>query len=120
MHELSIAQSIVDIIRQYVSDAQEPDVRAVRIRVGQMSGVVADSLEFCFGAIVQGTSLSGASLGIEETPLQSKCIGCGETFAVEGTSFQCPKCGSGEVQVISGTELQVVEIELMERQAGVI
>ena len=120
MHELSIAQSIVDIIRQYVPDTQEPDVRLVRVRVGQMSGVVADSLDFCFGAIIQGTSLCEARLDIEETPLQSNCTVCGDTFAVEGASFQCPKCGSGDIRVISGTELQVVEIELSERQAGAI
>jgi len=120
MHELSIAQNIVDIIRQYVPDTQGPDVRLVRIKVGRMSGVVADSLDFCFGAIVHGTALSEARLDIEETPLESHCGGCGNTFAVEGACFQCPKCGSGEIQVVSGTELQVVEIELSDRQAGVL
>ncbi len=118
MHELSIAQNIVDIIRQYVPDDQAEDVRLVKIRVGQMAGVVPDSLEFCFGAIVTDTTLGKARLDIEETPLQSQCKICHEVFAVEQAAFICPHCGSGETKVISGTELQVVEIELCDRQAG--
>ncbi len=120
MHELSIAQGIVDIIGQYVPEDQITDVRLVKVRVGQMAGVVADSLDFCFGAIVNGTSLSGARLGIEETPVRARCAGCSESFAVEDTSFRCPACGGSEVDILSGTELQVVEIELADRQAGVV
>lgn len=120
MHELSIAQGIVDIIGQYVPAAQAADVRLVKVRVGQMAGVVPDSLDFCFGAIVDGTPLGRARLHIEETPIRSQCSACGEDFAVEGAAFVCPSCGSGDVNVISGTELQVVEIELSDQQAGAV
>jgi hydrogenase nickel incorporation protein HypA/HybF len=120
MHELSIAQGIVDIIRQYVPEEQAADVRRVRIRVGQMAGIVPDSLDFCFGAIVNGTPMEEARLDIEETPVRSQCAGCGEAFAVEGAAFLCPFCGSREIKIISGTELQVIEIELSDRQAGAV
>ena len=119
MHELSIAQGIVEIIGQYVPVDQAPEVRLVKVRVGQMSGVVPDSLDFCFEAIVNGTPLSRARLNIEETPVQSRCNDCGRDFAVEGAVFLCPGCGSGDVKIISGTELQVVEIELSEQPSGV-
>jgi hydrogenase nickel incorporation protein HypA/HybF len=120
MHELSIAQSIVDIIRQYVPKDQEEDVRLVKIRVGPLAGVVPDSLDFCFGAIVTDTQLSKTRLNIEETRLQSRCLDCNEVFDVAGASFICPRCAGGEIKVVSGTELQVVEIELSDRQAGTI
>ncbi|MBZ5496754.1 MAG: hydrogenase maturation nickel metallochaperone HypA [Acidobacteriia bacterium] len=120
MHELSIAQGIVDIIGQYVPEDQAPEVRLVKVRVGRLAGVVPDSLDFCFGAIVSGTSLGLARLAIEETPIQSRCTGCGEIFAVEGAAFLCPGCGSAEIKIISGTELQVVEIELLDRQAETV
>jgi hydrogenase nickel incorporation protein HypA/HybF len=120
MHELSIAQGIVDIIRQYVPEEQTADVRRVRIRVGQMAGIVPDSLDFCFGAIVNGTPMGEARLDIEETPVRSQCGGCGEAFTVEGAAFLCPFCGSREIKIISGTELQVIEIELSDRQAGAV
>jgi hydrogenase nickel incorporation protein HypA/HybF len=116
MHELSIAQNIVDIIGQYVSPAQAPAVRLVKVRIGPLAGIVADSLDFCFGAIVGGTPLGNARLDIEQTPVQSQCTACGETFVVEGAAFFCPGCGSADVKLVSGTELQVVEIELADRQ----
>ncbi len=119
MHELSIAQSIVDIIQQYVPEDQSQDVRLVKVRVGQLAGVVPDSLDFCFGAIVKDTPLGNARLDIEEVPLESQCKVCHGLFAVEGACFVCPYCGSGEIKVISGTELQVVEIEVSEPQPGV-
>jgi hydrogenase nickel incorporation protein HypA/HybF len=118
MHELSIAQSIVDIIRQYVPEDQIHLARGVKVRVGQMAGIVPDSLEFCFGAIVNETALHRARLDIEETPLQSQCKDCRQIFTVEGAAFLCPGCGSRELQILSGTELQVIEIELSDPQAG--
>jgi hydrogenase nickel incorporation protein HypA/HybF len=117
MHELSIAQNIVDIIGQYVTPVQAPDVRLVKIRIGPLAGIVADSLDFCFGAIVGGTPFENARLDIEQTPVESRCVACGEVFTVEGAAYLCPGCGSAEVRLISGTELQVVEIELADRHA---
>jgi len=117
MHELSIAQNIVDIIGQYVPAERSGDVRLVRIRVGPLAGIVADSLDFCFGAIVGGTQFENARLDIEQTPVQSRCTACNLVFAVEGAAFLCPGCGSADLALISGTELQVVEIELSDPQA---
>jgi hydrogenase nickel incorporation protein HypA/HybF len=118
MHELSIAQSVVDIVRQYVPEDRLPLVRHVKIKVGKMAGVVPDSLEFCFAAIVNETPLHRAELDIEETPLQSECKECNQVFAVEGSDFHCPGCGGRDLRVVSGTELHVVEIELADPQAG--
>ncbi len=62
MHELSIAQNIVDIVQQYVPGEAMGDVRFVRVRVGGLSGIVPESLEFSFSAIVAGTPLGSARL----------------------------------------------------------
>jgi hydrogenase nickel incorporation protein HypA/HybF len=120
MHELSIAQGILDIVRQYVPEEQAADIRRIRIRVGQMAGIVPDSLDFCFGAMVNGTAMAEARLDIEEIPVRSRCAGCGEIFSLEGAAFFCPFCNSREIKIISGTELQVVDIELSEEQAGAV
>jgi hydrogenase nickel incorporation protein HypA/HybF len=112
MHEMSIAQNIVDIIGQYVPEEQADAVRLLRVRVGRMAGIVPDSLDFCFSAIVGGTPLGRARLDFEEVEVRSRCGSCGAVFFVEGAQFLCPQCGSADVKLISGTELQVVEIEV--------
>lgn len=112
MHELSIAQNILEIIQQSVSQDELVDVRVVRLKVGTLSGVVADSLDFCFSAIAAETPLAKARLDIEQIPFTVHCNSCQKT-SVNGLGFVvCPECGSVETNVISGRELQVAEIEL--------
>jgi hydrogenase nickel incorporation protein HypA/HybF len=65
MHELSVAQGILDLVRRHVPDDQAGAVRAVTVRLGALSGVVAESLDFCFGAIVTGTPYARATLSFE-------------------------------------------------------
>lgn len=112
MHELSIAQSIVDIVQQTASSNGAGKVRTIRLKIGELSGVVIDSLEFCITAITAGTDLEGVRLDIENIPLRAQCRKCDQSFAVENNNFFCTRCGSGECTVVSGRELQVTEIEL--------
>lgn len=112
MHELSIAQSIYDIVTHHVPPEQRHTVKSVRLLVGELSGVLPESLSFCFGAITSGTPLEGARLTITPVPLEAACRGCHRRFAVAELRFQCPGCGRTDVEVLSGKELQVAEIEL--------
>jgi len=114
MHELSIAQNIIEIVQQYVPGAAMADVRSVRVRVGRLSGVVADSLEFSFSAIVAGTALGSARLNIEHVPAICRCEGCKGEFEATEFVFVCPGCGSVNTRLISGSDLQVVDIDLEE------
>lgn len=116
MHELGIAQNILEIVRQSVPDEQAPDVKWVRIRVGQFSGVIPDSLDFCFSVIVGETNMPQARLAIEQVPTVSRCKECGHQFQIEDMAFLCPECESTDLELITGRELQVVEIELTEEK----
>ncbi len=116
MHELSIAQSILEIVKQSVTEKQQPDVKWVRIRVGQLSGVLPDSLDFCFSAIVSETSMSHAALAIEQVPTVSRCRKCGHRFQVEDMAFFCPMCQGTDLELISGKELEILEIELDDKE----
>jgi hydrogenase nickel incorporation protein HypA/HybF len=112
VHELSIAQNIVDIVHQYVPENDCRTVKAVKIQVGTMAGIVADSLEFCFSAINAGTLLAGAALEIERVPFTIECSSCNEISTNDAGTLQCPACGGMETRVLSGTEMNVLEIEL--------
>lgn len=114
MHELGIAQNILQIVRQSVTEDLAADVRAVRIRVGQLSGIVPDSLDFCFSVIVNGTEMPQAKLAIEQVPLVSECRDCKHRFRMDDLAFSCPSCRSVSLELISGRELEIVEIELAE------
>lgn len=68
MHELGVAQSILDIVRAYVPAEKGAAVREVRLRVGDRAGVLVESLEFCFGVAVAGTPYESAVLAVDRVP----------------------------------------------------
>lgn len=112
MHELSIAQNILDIVRENLPANGGGKLKSVKVKIGELAGVVPDSLDFCFRAITQGTEMGEATLEIERTGIVASCDECGRDFPVEGLVFKCPICRSTGIRVIAGNELQVVEIEV--------
>lgn len=112
MHELAVAQEILSLVRQHVPEALAPAVRSVQVRVGESAGVVAASLEFCFGAIVAGTPWAQAALVIERVPARARCADCGDVFATATPGAGCPACGSRRVRMVSGQELHVDAVDL--------
>ena len=116
VHELSIAQSILDIVRQHVPRSDLTNVRIVHVLVGEASGVVADSLSFSFEAIVSDTPLARARIQIERVPFRLECSSCRCVSSSDGGLRICPECGSAETTILSGTELRVKEITLDDEQ----
>jgi hydrogenase nickel incorporation protein HypA/HybF len=117
VHELSIAQSILEIVGQHVPREKQHTVKAVQLLVGELSGVVVDSLTFCFGAITSGSPLERAELAITQVPLEAECRACGQRFRVEELHFSCPGCGGTEIVILAGKELQITAIELFDEIA---
>lgn len=109
MHEISLAQSIVNLCEKY---AQGRRVTAVHLQVGELAGVVPEALEFCFPACARGTALEGARLLIERTQATITCRRCGKTGAIGSLFDPCPGCGSLETTMVTGEELRVKEMEV--------
>ncbi|MFA6469729.1 MAG: hydrogenase maturation nickel metallochaperone HypA [Bacteroidota bacterium] len=114
MHELSIAQNIVEIVQQNVPELDWPKVRSVVTIVGEQSGVVPDSLQFSYHAITASTRLEHSELDIEPVPFTIHCIECGVDSLTDQGSVQCPVCGMFATTIIAGTELSVREIKMDE------
>lgn len=114
MHELGVAQSILDVVEQHVPRERAADVRAVRVRVGALSGVLADALDFCFSAVAEASAFRSAYLVIERVPVVGECLQCGASFDADGPILTCPSCAEGRVRLRSGTELQVLDVALEE------
>jgi hydrogenase nickel incorporation protein HypA/HybF len=112
MHELGVAAGILDIVRQHVPASEAHRVRAVRVRLGEIAGVVPDSLDFCFSAIVAGTPYASAFLAIERVPARGRCGACGRLVELSPRQWVCPSCGGLGLTVISGDELHLAHVEL--------
>lgn len=112
MHELGIARNILEIVQQSVPNDRSLSVRWIRIRIGQLSGIVPDSLDFCFRALLSETGMQQAGFIMEKVPTVALCKDCKQEFTVEEFAFTCPSCNSVDLELLSGRELEVVDIEL--------
>ena len=108
MHEMSITQSVVEAIAGKLGDAK---VTSVRLEIGRLSGVVPDSVRFCFDVLCAGTTLEGARLDIDEPPGRARCRDCGAEFGADDFILLCP-CSSANVEVLGGRELRIRSVEV--------
>jgi hydrogenase nickel incorporation protein HypA/HybF len=108
MHEMSITQSVVDAI---VAKLGGTTVTSVRLEIGRLSGVVPDSVRFCFDVLCGGTSLDGARLTIDEPAGRARCRDCGAEFTLDDFILLCP-CTSANVEVLAGRELRITSVEV--------
>ena len=111
MHEMSIAQSILDIVLQESRDHKVSRVLSVVIKVGEMSAIETESLNFCFDLLTKGTLAEGARLDIERVRVTCRCQECASIFIVQELVFVCPSCRSPRVEMLSGRELSVESFE---------
>jgi hydrogenase nickel incorporation protein HypA/HybF len=113
MHELGLAEGIFDIVRQHVSVDRAGELRTVTVRVGDLAGVLPESLSWCFEVVVAGTQYAEARLAIERVPAELACTQCGQLVPVSALIASCPGC-SGPLTVTRGWDLQVVTLDLDE------
>ena len=112
MHEMSLAEGILKIALEYAEENEAKKVEEIGLLIGEMSGVVVDSLDFGFKMLAKGTIAEGAKLVVKEIPLIGRCTKCGEERHVDHYDFWCKKCGDGVLEIISGREMQVEYLEV--------
>jgi hydrogenase nickel incorporation protein HypA/HybF len=108
VHELAIAESVVETVTERLPGAK---VTCVQLEIGALSGVVPDSIRFCFDLATEGTGLAGARLEITEPPARCRCRACGAEFQPDSPVVLCP-CGSPDVAVLAGEELKIVSVQV--------
>lgn len=112
MHEMGIAQNILDIA--VVAAQKEGASRITRIDLiaGELRGIEPMQLTFCFDIVAKDTLAGGAYLNIETVPVRGHCNDCQADFQIEDYVYVCPKCGSAKIEVTGGTELRLKDIEI--------
>lgn len=112
MHELGIAQSIINTVVRVGEENGRKRVEKVRIQVGEFRAVIQEQLVFSFAFAGEGTIAEGAALEIDVTPIVALCQSCNSEFRVKHFHFQCPNCEGTSVRVLKGQELKIIDVEL--------
>ena len=110
MHELSLCRSIYAIAERA---AGENRIGAVHLDVGALRQVIPQTLEYCWGIVVESTALDGSYLEINQIPAVIACESCGRETRLQGIPMMvCGTCGSGKVRVVSGEEFLLRSLDI--------
>jgi hydrogenase nickel incorporation protein HypA/HybF len=112
MHEISIAESILEIAEKQARAQNARSIQLIKLRLGQFTTIVREALEFAFEIARQGTMAEDARLEIETVEIVVRCAVCDKaTQPVAGIYLICTVCGF-PMEIISGEELQIDYIEV--------
>ena len=112
MHELGITRGIVEIAETHARRQGCAKVLSVKVAIGDLAGVMAEAVAFCFPSCARGTLLDGARLEIERIGGKGRCAVCGTGFPLDVYTLACPACAALGPEVLQGRELRVVELEV--------
>lgn len=113
MHELSICQSIIDLIVEQATVAGFDRVTRVRLEIGCLAGVEPQALMFGFDVSSRGTVADGAALEIIDLPAKGWCFDCDQTVEINNHGADCPLCSGSRLRVTGGDELRVKDLEVI-------
>jgi hydrogenase nickel incorporation protein HypA/HybF len=112
MHELPVTQGMLAIALEHAQKAGAKKITAINLVIGEMSGIVDDSVQFYFDFIAKDTLAEGASLRFERVPTRFHCRACEQDFSDSDRNWVCPHCGEWTVEILSGREFYVESIEV--------
>ena len=112
MHEVTVAQGIIDVVVERCRASGFAKVHAVHVTIGVLSSVMPDALRFSFDAVARGTPVEGAALVIREVAAEAHCEDCEAYFAARSRVATCPRCKGVRCVVRGGDELRVSALEV--------
>jgi len=110
MHEFSIAQNIIEIVKDAVTKHQAGKVKEVVLGIGTLSGIEITALDTALESLVPGTILEGSEIKKNIIRAMAKCRQCNTQFEPEAYYSCCTHCGAFGPEILSGTELKVLSV----------
>jgi len=107
-----VTQSILDIALQHAEKAGASRITRIDLVIGEMSGIVDESIQFYFDFLSKDSIAAGATLAFDRRPAVFRCRECGTTYHPEGLDWICPACEAFTFEVVSGRECQIASIQV--------
>ena len=112
MHEVGLMENALAIALKRAADEGAQHIHQLTMRVGPLSGVVAEALEFAFDVLARGTIAEGATLEVERVPILCYCSTCRLEFQPDDLFCECPGCHTPSGEVRQGRELELASLEV--------
>jgi hydrogenase nickel incorporation protein HypA/HybF len=112
MHEMSLAESVREIVDDTARANGARRVATVRLEIGKLAQVEIDAMRFAFDVVMRGSLAERARLEIVETDGSAWCMRCSQPVAIARRGDACPMCGTYQLQVTGGERMRVMEMEI--------
>jgi len=112
MHELSLAESVMQIAEDAARRERARRVRRIVVELGRLAAVEREALAFCLEVVARGTLAEGAEISFVDVPGAGWCAHCSCEIPMASSIDLCPHCGGARVQIVRGTEMRVSELEI--------
>ena len=110
MHELSLAQEVIDLVSREAEKNEVTVIREILIEIGELSGVEADAFELALDLLVKNSILENTTKQIIHTPGKGKCIACDLEFEMNQILSTCPECHCYPSEITGGREFRVISM----------
>jgi len=117
MHELSMAQGIINAVLETAESNNATEVTEVTVEIGRLAMINPEQLQFMLGVLVENTIMEDAKVSIEDVPAEIECEDCnfkGVAILDESDHYaplvKCPECDSLKVEVLNGKDIVVKNI----------
>ena len=113
MHELSFAESTLELALRHAREAGAGRVVGLHLVVGEFTPLEPTSLEFYWEQITKGTPADGSHVTVRRVAAQLTCADCGATCDARDETWVCRGCGSSRLRMTSGDEcfLESIDVE---------
>jgi hydrogenase nickel incorporation protein HypA/HybF len=116
MHELAIADRLVDRALATAREADADRITALTVELGTATHLLPDQVRFCLEAVAEGTLAEGADVSVEGVPARGECE-CGWAGDLDTLSAtvagvpdrRCPDCGTA-VELVAGRECRLTGV----------
>jgi len=112
MHEISLCESVVQLIEEQAVKQQFTRVKTVWLEIGALAGVETDAMYFSFEAVAEGSIADGAKLEIIDVAGEAFCPPCNSSVPVHARYDACPKCDHCPLEITAGEEMRIKELEV--------
>lgn len=110
MHELSIAQSIIELAEDQARQHGANVIEEVELEIGKLAGVEIETLNIALDSARKGTMMENARIVNLYPRGEGYCLDCEKTFECDNLFPSCPQCGSNSVMLTKGKEMRIKSI----------
>lgn len=112
MHELAITEGIMRVALPAAEKNGAKKILEIRLKIGELSGVIPGCVEEYFSMLSEGTIAEGARIVAETVPAALECRACGYRGRADRRLRGCPSCGGKDIRITGGREYYVDSLKV--------